>query len=78
MRNRDNIYKVFGTWGMWVAQSVKHPTLGFGSGHGSWIQTPHGTLCRECRACLGFSLSLSLSLSLSVPPPLALYPPLSK
>ena len=22
-----------GSWGTWVAQSVRHPTLGFGSGH---------------------------------------------
>ena len=60
--------------GPWVAQSVKHLTLGFGSGHNftaRGMKSPHNALQRQYRDCLGFSLSaspplvLSLSLSLS-------------
>ena len=34
--------------GAWVAHSVKHPTLGFGSGHDltvSWVRAPQWALC---------------------------------
>ena len=47
----------------WVAHSVKHPILGFSSDHdltALWVRAPHESLCWQCRACLGFSLSLSL------------------
>ena len=46
--------------GKWVAQSVKHPTLGFGSGHDltvSWVRAPHQALHWQCGGRLGFSLS---------------------
>ena len=49
-----------------MAQSVKHPTLDFGSGHdltGLWIQAPHqGSVFTVQRPFGIFSLSLSLSL----------------
>ena len=51
-----------------MAQSVKHPTLDFGSGHDLtvlWVQAPHWALGWQCRACLRFPLSLSFSLCLS-------------
>ena len=37
-------------WGTWVAQSVKHPTLGFSSGHGLMVHEfkPHTGLCADC------------------------------
>ena len=67
-RNIDNLYK-FEVGGTWVAQSVKHQTLDFHSGHNL-------TVC-EFKPCIGLhvgsaehvwdSLSLSLSLSLSAP-----------
>ena len=44
-----------------MAQSVKHPTLDFGSGHDLTVR---GMEPLEHRACLGFFLS-----SLSAPPP---------
>ena len=43
----------FDLWGTWVAQSVKHPTLNFGSGHDlrvmrqSWS---HVFLCQASRS----------------------------
>ena len=49
--------------GTWVAQLVKHLTLGFSSGHdlmASWVQASRRALSWHHRACLGFSLSLSL------------------
>ena len=53
--------------GAWVVQSIKCPTLDFGSDHDLMICDidSHVGLCTECGAHLGFSLSLSLSLSLS-------------
>ena len=53
--------------GTWVAQSVKHPTLDFGSGHDLTVTEfePHIGLCADGRSkLLGFFLS-----SLSAPPP---------
>ena len=49
----------------WVAQSVKHLTLGFGSGHDLMVHEfePHIRLCvdsSEPGACFGFCVSLSL------------------
>ena len=61
--------------GTWVAQSVEHPTLDFGSGHHLWVMGPSPKSCSTGHgACLRFSLSpsapllcfLSLSLSLSI------------
>ena len=45
-----------------MAQSVKRPTLGFGSRHGLVVHEiePHVRLCAEAGACLGLSLSPSL------------------
>ena len=50
-------------WGIWVAQSVKPPTLDFGSGHdlAVWFMS-----LSPCGACLGFSLPPSLSAPLPV------------
>ena len=49
------------SWSAWMAQSVKHPILGFGSGRDLTVREfePHLGLCAD--ACLGFSLSLPLS-----------------
>ena len=61
--------------GSWMAQSVKHPALGFSSGHDLQV---HGfkPQVRHCtdrkRYPLSLSLSLSLSLPLSLPLPLPL------
>ena len=57
--------------GAWAAQSVKQPTLGFGSGHDLTVCEfePCVKLCSDSMDSLGFSLPLSLSLSL---PPLQL------
>ena len=54
--------------GTWVAQLVKHLTLGFSSGLDLMVCgfEPHVRLCTGYEACLGSSLSLSLSLSLKV------------
>ena len=52
------------SWGPWVAQSVKWPTLDFWFGSWSrhwWVRVPHPALCWQCGVCLGFSVSLSLS-----------------
>ena len=44
-----------------MAQSVKHLTLGFSSGHGLSVLRLSLTLSQvECRACLEFSLTLHL------------------
>ena len=43
-----------------MAQSVEHPTLGFGSGHGSCVRALRGTLHSQRGACFGFSVSVSL------------------
>ena len=59
--------------GAWVAQSVKQPTLGFGSDHDLTVceLEPHVGLCADSKeSAWDFSLSLpgllSLSLSLSL------------
>ena len=51
--------------GHWVAQSVKHPTLDFGSGHDFTIRgfKPHIGLCADTVEPAWDSLSLSPSLS---------------
>ena len=64
MRNKIAI-KMVNLWGAWVAQSVEHLTLDFGSGHNL---TVHGFKPCVCGACLGFSLIPYLS----APPPLSL------
>ena len=53
-------------WSTWVAQSVKPPTLGFGSGHdlGSVGSSPTSDSALTARSLLGI-LSLLLSLSAS-------------
>ena len=57
--------------GPWVAQSVKHPTLGFGSGHDLRVCgfEPCAWLCADSAGPAWDSLFLSLSLPL---PPLSL------
>ena len=60
-------------WGTWVAQSVKQPTLGFGSGHDL-------TVC-ECGPSIGFaavSVGSSVPLSLCPSPVFSLSSSLSK
>ena len=64
---------VSGLGDAWMAQSVKHPTLDFGSGQDLmvlWIRALPRALCWWRGACLGFSLSFSLcpspSLAVSV------------
>lgn len=58
-------------WGAWMAQSVKHWTLGFGwvTVSGLWDWAPHWTLCSEETLLrillLSFSLCPFLTLSLS-------------
>ena len=52
----------------WGVQSVKRPTLGFGSDRDQVVRALLWALWWQCRACLGFSFSLSLS----APPLLAL------
>ena len=47
------------SWGVWVAQSVKHQNLDFSSGHDLTIHGFEPHIC-QCGAFLGFSLSLSL------------------
>ena len=56
--------------GVWVAQSAKHPTLDFGSGHDLIVREfePHIRLCTDGAEPAWDSLSLSLS----APPLLAL------
>ena len=47
-----------------MAQSVKHPTLGFVQGHDFMVHgfgTLRWALCWQCGACLGFSLFPTLS-----------------
>ena len=53
-------------WGAWVAQSVKHLTLGFSSGHDLMVHgiKPHIGLYEEVWIPLGI---LSLPLSLPLP-----------
>ena len=57
-----------------MAQSVKHPTLGFSSGHDLAVHgfEPHVGLCADGAEPAWDSLSLSLSLSLSAHPSLVL------
>ena len=54
-------------WGAWVAQSVEHQTLDFGSGRDLTVRgfEPHTGLCADGAEPAWDSLSLSLSLSLS-------------
>ena len=65
-----------------MAQSVKPPTLNFGSGHDLTVCEikPHIRLCADSVSLLGISLSpfLSISLSLCLSPKLALDLSLSK
>ena len=63
----SNCIKHIASWGSWVAQLVKHPTLCFGSGHDLIVHGINpciGLWMTQCGACLGFSLSLTLSLPL--------------
>ena len=55
-------------WGAWVAQSVKHPILGFGSGHDLKVHEfkPHVGLCTDS---VEPAWDLSLPLFLPLPPP---------
>ena len=66
-RRNNNVRKwTLGT--TWVAQSVKRPTLGFGSGHDLTVHEfePHISLCTDIVEPSWDSLSLPLSfLSLS-------------
>ena len=64
----DVCLKTKGIWGAWVARSVKHPTLGFGSGHDLMVHEfdPHGGLHADTMEPAWNSLSLSLSLSPSL------------
>ena len=66
----DVCLKTEGIWGTWVAPSVKHPTLGFGSGHDLMVHEfdPHVGLHADTMEPAWNSLSLSLSLLLSAPP----------
>ena len=61
-------------WGAWVAQSVKLPTLDFGSGHDIRVHeiTPSCALYWWHRACLAFSLSSSISAPSLIAPSLSL------
>ena len=62
--------------GTWVTQSVKHPPLGFGSGHDLVVGEfePHIGLCADS----GEAAWVSLSPCLSASPPLTPSPSLSK
>ena len=44
---REGVKSVWKLWGAWVAQSVKHLTLDFGSGHDLLVHEfePHVLLC---------------------------------
>ena len=52
-----------GSWGSWVAQSVKHQTLDFGSGHDLEVCDfkPRIGLCTDSEEPPWDSVSLSLS-----------------
>ena len=54
--------------GVWVAQLFECLTRFWlrSWSHSWWVWAPHGALCLQLRACLGFSLSLFLSLSISL------------
>ena len=54
------------SWGTWVGQSVKHPTLDFSSGHSLMVLEfePHISLCVDSMEPAWVSLSPSLPLSL--------------
>ena len=45
--------------GAWGAQSGKHPTVGFGSGHDLMVREFKPRV--ELSTCLGFSLSLKIN-----------------
>ena len=55
--------------GTWVVQSVKPPTLDFGSGHDLMVHeiAPHMCLCNDSEEPAWYSLYPSLCLSLSHP-----------
>ena len=69
-----DIVKRIKRWGTWVAQSVKRPTLDFGSGNDLTICEfePHMGLQADSAESAWDSLSLFLSLSLSLPLPCSL------
>ena len=69
-RAEQKMLKTVFSWGAWVAQSVKHPTLGYGSGHDLMVYEfePHVGL-HDDSAELAWD---SLYLPLSAPPLLAL------
>ena len=70
---------ISGSRGAWVAQSVKHPTLGFSLGHELTVCEfkPYLGLCADSAEPAWDSLSFSLSLSLPPSLPLPLFPSLS-
>ena len=51
------------SWGTWVSQSVKHPTLGLGAGHDLTVRgfEPLIRLCVDSVEPAQISLSLSMS-----------------
>ena len=66
-REEEKCFQQMVVGGTWVAWSVKHQTLGFGSGHDLIVMRSSPALSTECGACLEFSLTLSLCLCLSLP-----------
>ena len=55
--------KRYESWGAWVAQSGKHPTLDFGSGHDLTVREfePRVGLCADSSETAWDSFSLPLS-----------------
>ena len=56
-------------WGIWMAQSVKHLTLGFGSGHGLVVvglSPESGSVLTVESTSDSFSLSLSKKINLKL------------
>ena len=51
-----------GIGGAWAAQSMKHPTLDFGSGQDVMVE-PHGVEPHGIKPCKGLGVELSVSLS---------------
>ena len=74
-KNLENLNKLWapvnnnGSGGTWVAQSGKHRTPDFSSGHDLMVHElkPHIGLCTDGVESAWDSLSLSLSLSLPLP-----------
>ena len=67
----SSLFKIYRKGGAWEAQWVKHPTLGFGSGHDLTVREfePRVGLCAdrsEPGACFGSCVSPSPILSLSL------------